>query len=134
MFNCLENTKDDGVDAALEGKSLRRMEGLMVLVGFRSSRRGASVVVGVRVGATPERLRAHVRQTREGRRAVDGLASIVSVGGRKQLVLRVFVTVELKDRKGRQAFNSIEITIIRSLRQGLVDPATRIIAAGDPWP
>lgn len=82
MFNCLVNTKDDGVDAALEGKSLRWMEGLMVLVGFRSSRRGARVVVGVRVGATPERLRAHVRQTREGRRVVDGLASIVSIDGR----------------------------------------------------
>lgn len=108
---------------------------MVVLVGFRSNRRGASVVVvGVRVGATPERLRAHVRQTREGRRAVDGLASIVSIDGGKQLVLRVFVTVEFKDGKGRQAFNSIEITIIRSLRQGLVDPATRIIAAGDPWP
>lgn len=69
------------------------MEGLTVLVGFRPSRRGASVV-GVRVGATPERLREHVRQMREGRRAVDGLASIVSVDGGNQKVSREYFAAE----------------------------------------
>lgn len=62
VFNCLvwytrygEVDKNKGV--ALEGKSLRRMEGSTVLVGFR---RGVCLV-GSRVEVTLAKLRAHVR-------------------------------------------------------------------------
>lgn len=66
MLNCLTECFDEA-DMELEGKSLRRMEGL-TLVGERLAERGAwSGAFGARDGAMLETWSAHGRAMRRGR-------------------------------------------------------------------